>query len=114
MNDLFQKGYNLYLNCFFNSPSVAEYMHSEKTNICGTVVKTRKRMLKDFPERKLKRGEMDVMQLGNVNVIVFKEKKKDLFMLASIHEPEMAKSGRKDKVTGEDILKPRCIIDYKK
>ncbi|GBN77865.1 PiggyBac transposable element-derived protein 4 [Araneus ventricosus] len=114
MSDLCEKGYNVYLDRFFNSPSLAEYMHSVKTNVCGTVLKTRKKMPKNFPERKLKKGELDAVQHDNMNIIAFKEKKKDVFMLTSIHGPEISKSGRKDRVTGEDILKPQCILDYNK
>ncbi|GBN56111.1 PiggyBac transposable element-derived protein 4 [Araneus ventricosus] len=112
MSDLCEKGYNVYLDCFFNSPSLAEYLHSVKTNVCGTVLKTRKKkMPKNFPETKLKKGELDAVQHDNMNIIAFKEKKKDVFMLTSIHGPEISKSGREDRVTGEEILKAQCILD---
>lgn len=48
MTDLSGQGYNLYLDRFFNSPSLAGYLNSVKTNVCGTVLKTRKGMPKEL------------------------------------------------------------------
>lgn len=44
---------NYYSDRIFNSPSTAKYMDSMKTNICRTLLKTRKRIPKVSPERKL-------------------------------------------------------------
>lgn len=114
MSDLSDKGHDLYVNRFFNSPSLAEYLESVKTNVCGTVKKNRKKMPKNFTRKDLKRGEVDAMQYKNMNLIAFKEKKKDVLLLTTIHAADLAKSGKKDRKTEEDILKPTCILDYNK
>lgn len=38
-----------------------------------------------------------------MDVVVFKEKKKDVFLLTTIHGPDTASTGRKDGQTGENI-----------
>lgn len=48
MSDLLGKGYNLYLDRFFVSPDLVVYLLSNATNICETVNRFRRGMLKNL------------------------------------------------------------------
>ncbi|KAK9701407.1 Transposase IS4 [Popillia japonica] len=51
-----EKGHNLFTDNWYTSPTLAEYLHEHKTNLCGTVRNNRKGMPK--LEKKLKQGEV--------------------------------------------------------
>jgi hypothetical protein len=55
----FYKGYSLYTDNFYTSPTLAMYLHKRKINSCGTVRKNRKFM--PNLEAKLKLGERKSM-----------------------------------------------------
>lgn len=114
LSDLTGKGHNLYLDRFFTSPSLAQELHCLKTNICGTVMKNRKGMPKHFPVIPFRKGDVQILQNKSVNIIAYKDKKKDVLLLTTIHNNSMEKSGKKDRATGVDILKPTCVMDYNK
>lgn len=54
----------------------------------------------EFSQTKLKKGKLDTIQRDNMYVIVFNVKKKDIFLLTTIHGPDMACTGWKDRQTG--------------
>ena len=112
-SNLTGKGYNLYLDRFFTSPSLADYLSSVNTNMCGTVQKNRKGMPKNFPPLSFEK-EIAAVQKGNTNIIAFKDKKKVVLMLTSMHNTGVQPSGRTDRKTGANIMKPTCILDYNK
>lgn len=113
LSTLENKGYNLYLDRFFASPNLAFYLNSVKTNICGTVSKNRSGMPKSLP-RKFQKDKFLAFQKNSVNVFGFKDKKKDVVIITSIHNNQKVPTGKKDRQTKEEILKPHCVVEYNK
>lgn len=84
-------------------------------NVCGmcTLFENQKKNAKRFSAR-LKKRELDAIQKENINVIAFTEKIKDVLLLATIYIPDIDDTGQKNRKKGENILKPKCILDYNK
>lgn len=112
LGELAGKGYHLYLDRFFVSPQLAEHLLDKKTMICGTVMRNRKGMPKEI--LRIEKGKTFAVQKKSMNVFGFKDKKKDVLMLTTIHDNMNITTGKKDRTTGRDILKPQCVVDYNK
>ncbi|XP_038064772.1 piggyBac transposable element-derived protein 4-like [Patiria miniata] len=56
--DLLGKGYTVFLDNWFSSPSLFRELHSHKTNVVATVRKSRKDMPKDLCDLQLRKGEV--------------------------------------------------------
>lgn len=67
------KGYNLHLDRFFVSFSLASFLIKNNTNMCGTVIKRRKGM-PAIPD--IKEDGTSVPQRNSVNLFAFNDKKK--------------------------------------
>jgi hypothetical protein len=61
----------------------------------------------------LETGQMEVAQKEGMTVFHWKDKR-DVFMLSTIHDKSMQNVGRQNRTTGDEIVKPRCVIDYNK
>lgn len=112
LSKLLGKGYNLYVDRFFVSPNLASYLRENNTNMCGTVMRHRKGMPKVLPD--IKKDETIVLQKNSVNLFAFKDKKKNVLMISTIHDNVIVPTGKKDRKTDKDILKPLCVVDYNK
>lgn len=107
----FGKGHIVFVDNWYSSPALAEFLHEKDTGLCGTVRKNRKGLPK-FTE-KLKKGETQVGH--NMIWLALKwQDKKEVWMITTVSRLEYASSGKQDFVTGEEIIKPSCIIDYNK
>jgi len=64
-------------------------------------------------EQKLERGELQLAH--NMIWLALKwQDKKEVWMITSIHEINYTTTGKKHYLTGEEQIKPNCIIDYNK
>ncbi|XP_032688641.1 piggyBac transposable element-derived protein 4-like [Odontomachus brunneus] len=107
----FSKGHVIFIDNWYSSPQLAEFLHEHDTGVCGTVRKNRKEM----PDlnSKLNRGEIEI---GH-NLVWMAMKwadKRDVYMLTSVHEVGFSPTGKKDYITNKEIIKPTCIIEYNK
>ena len=105
----FHKGHVVYIDNWHTSPTLVEFLHDRGTGMCGTVKANRKGMPK--LESKLVRGEVQV-SYSNVWMAVRWEDKPSVHMLTSVHELEFCATAKKNYLTNEDIIKPRCIHEY--
>ncbi|XP_028044838.1 piggyBac transposable element-derived protein 4-like [Monomorium pharaonis] len=107
----FYKGHVIYIDNWYTSPTLAEFLHDRDTGMCGTVKANRKGMPK--LENKLERGEVQVAH-NDVWMAIKWEDKRSVCMLTSVHELEFCATEKKNYQTKEDIIKPTCIHEYNK
>lgn len=111
MEPYLNKGHTLFIDNWYSSPALSEKLAKQKTGTCGTVKSNRKGMPK-FPT-KIKKGELFELHKEEILAIKWHDKR-DVHMLSTIHMPGKTTTGKIDRVTGEDIAKPNCIITYNK
>ncbi|KAJ8939467.1 hypothetical protein NQ318_022521 [Aromia moschata] len=103
------KGHSFYSDNYYTSPALSTYLHKHKTNSCGTVRSNRKKMPKF--EKKLKKGETEFRSSEHMLALKWKDRR-EVFMLSTMHENKMVTLPKKDRITGENIKKPLCVVDY--
>ena len=81
----FYKGHVVYIDNWYTSPTLAEFLHDYDTGMCSTVKANRKEMPK--LESKLFRGEVQVSH-NDVWMAVRWKNKHSVRMLTSVHELE--------------------------
>lgn len=109
MKDYLHKGHVLYIDNWYTSPHLVEFLHENQTGTCGTVRGNRKG-LPTF-QKKLNKNEIDVFHT-NVQLAIKWHDKRDVHILTTVATAEMKDIDKKDVVTKEIIKKPDCIIDY--
>lgn len=111
MKPYFYKGHVVYIDNWYSSPQLAQFLHDRNTGMCGTVKSNRKGM--PTLNSKLEKGE--VQAVHNLSWLVIKWKdKKDVYMITTVHELKFCATGKKHYLTKENIIKPICVIDYNK
>lgn len=108
IRDYLGKGHVLYVDNFYSSVALAEYLLSEKTGIVGTLRENRKGNPKKFLKTKLKKGEAVWKRKGSVVVTKWKDKR-DVRMMSTRHKHQMVETRPR---RGEVKLKPQCVLDY--
>ena len=107
MDPLLNKGYHLYIDNYYCEPSVCATLAAKKTMVCGTVRKNRQQMPRDLCDQPLDRGQMDYRRRGSVVAVKWRDKK-DVFMLSTMHKPQLQHTrGRY-----EEKDKPEAVIHY--
>lgn len=111
MKPYFNKGHILYVDNWYSSPKLAEFLHDKDTGLCGTIKKNRKGL--PLLNSKLAKGEVE---LGHnmIWMAIQWQDKKEVYMITSVHEFEYSETGKRDWSTGEMKMKPSCIINYNK
>lgn len=103
------KGHTLWLDNWYSSSLLFDWLHKNTTNACGTVRKNRKEMPK-FTEH-LRKGQIEAKHTDNILAVRWLDRR-EVCMLTTIHQNEMKETCKKDRQTGENITKPHCVIDY--
>lgn len=62
---------------------------------------------------KIKKGDIVFRKKSEILLLVFKDKRV-IKMISTIHSAEMVPTGRQDRKTKENIMKPLCITEYNK
>ena len=111
MQRYLNKGHHLYVDNWYTSPTLFEFLHRNKTGACGTVRKNRQ----GLPPltTKLKRGESQYAHTNTLLALKWQDKR-EVHMLSTIHSTTYTNSNKIDRQTGEAIRKPVCIVDYTK
>nr|CAH7748743.1 unnamed protein product [Callosobruchus chinensis] len=108
LQDYLGKGHILYIDNFYSSVSLAEYLLSEKTRMVGTLRANRRGTPKNLMNSKLKEGEAIWKRKGKVVVSKWKDKR-EVRMISTCHKHEMVKVKTR---RGSEKMKPKCILDY--
>jgi len=107
----FEKGHVVYVDNWYSSPKLAEFLHEKDTGLCGTVKKNRAGLPKLASS--LKKGESEVAH--NMIWLALKwQDKKEVWIITTVHELGYDSTGKIHYKTGEEKIKPNCIIDYNK
>ncbi|CAF0814755.1 unnamed protein product [Didymodactylos carnosus] len=104
------KGHVIYMDNFYTSPILFEYLYNKKVGACGTV-KSNRIGLPKFDNQKS--GQMSYY---NTNKLLYMKwtDKRDVHMLSSIHQPNMTTLEKINPKTNQNIVKPDCVLDYNK
>lgn len=114
---IINQGYTMYLDNWYSSPSVFEYLLQNNTNAIGTVRSNRKNMPKDLASLKLKKGEIAARSSRGVLALKWSDRK-DVYLLSTKHKnAEMTDSGKKafqkgGKSAENNTIKPKCVLEY--
>lgn len=108
LDPLLDKGYCLYIDNYYSSPSLSDLLCTKLTDCVGTVRMNRKEMPKNVKDAKLKKGEIACAFRRKTMALKWKDKR-DVGILSSIHDNAMVqvKSRR-----GRAGIKPQAIADY--
>jgi hypothetical protein len=96
---------------WYSSPDLFVWLHNRATNACGTVRKNRKQMPKF--EYRLKTEEI-CYKSDNVLLALKWKDKRDVHMLTTCHTAELIETAKKNRKTGENKVKPKCVTYYSK
>lgn len=113
MEPLLGKNYKVYVDRFFSSPSLAKRLLEAQTYMCGTVMKNRAGMPKNFPSEQLNHGEMKTCQKNGISVFTWKDKK-EVNLISTMSDNTFTETTKKDKKINEFIRKPTCVVQYNK
>ncbi|XP_046679249.1 uncharacterized protein LOC124366694 [Homalodisca vitripennis] len=104
------KGHILFLDNFYNSVELAEYLMNNKTNMSGTLRSTRAGNPEVVVQTKLRKWECISSQKGNVTVMKWRDKRNVLTISTSNgSEMELVTNKR-----GEQTMKPSMVVRYNK
>ncbi|XP_071052962.1 piggyBac transposable element-derived protein 4-like [Onthophagus taurus] len=109
MNNYLHKGHCLYVDNWYSSPLLFQYLHQQQVNACGTVKKNRKHMIK-FGQ-KLRKGDVIFYSSGPTLAIKWCDKR-EVHMLTTIHEISMTETEKIDKITKQKVQKPTAVLEY--
>lgn len=65
------------------------------------------------PFDKLKKGEIQSKHQSPLLALKWHDKR-EIYLLTTLHNDSVGPSGKTNRSTGEPILKPQCVLDYKK
>lgn len=107
MKNYLGKGHTLYMDNYYNSVQLAEYLYKNKTHVVGTLRKNRKEN-PSITSAKLKKGEAVHAQKNNVHVTKWVDKR-EVCMISTKHN--LGFENVIDKF-GRQKFKPTVIVDY--
>jgi len=107
---LLDHGYTLWMDNWYSSCKLYQYLHSRKTTACGTMRANRVPL--EVRNSRPATGHLCAYRSGP-NGMKFRDKK-DIFMLTTQHTESMADAPRsRGRPSTADVRqKPECIIDY--
>lgn len=102
------KGHTVYMDNFYNSVPLAQYLFENQTVVIGTLRKTRKHNPTDILNAKLGKGKAVHVQKSNIHVIKWNDKR-DVCMIFTKQKLDFIEVT--DKFEREK-MKPNIIVDY--
>ena len=117
MEPFLGKGYTLFIDNWYSSPSLYLNLKKNRTNVVGTVRKFRKNMPKGLAALKLKKGEFQSRSSRGLLCLRWRDKK-NVYILSTKHSNvNMINTEKKRyKKDGgvENVVKPECVNEYNK
>jgi len=84
MGTLLNEGYRLYVDNWYTSQVLFNYLHENNTAACGTAQKKRIKLPKEFTDAPLAKGEHSFRRNGELLVVRLNDKK-EIYFLSTIH-----------------------------
>ena len=111
MFPLLNKGYHLYIDNWYTSIPLLQYLRDNDTLACGTIRKNRKGFPDAVSKAKLnQRGEPIAYRSDALLALKFKDTR-EVHILTTIHDERM-QNVRNRRNPANPIQKPKCIVDY--
>ena len=76
---LFGLGYKLYVDNWYTSEALFNYLYENQTCATGTARKNRMQLPKSFMNEKLKKGEFSFRRNGNMLALRYQDKKRNVY-----------------------------------
>lgn len=111
LKDFYYSNRCLYIDNWYTSPKLLDYLFSKNIYACGTVRPNRSGM--PTMRQNLNRGQVVAKSRPPLMALKWKDKK-DIYMLTTIHKNIMAPSLKEDRRTGLPVMKPMAVLDYSK
>lgn len=108
MEPYLDKGHTLYMDNFYNSVALCEYLNKHKTHVVGTLRTNRKGNPINVCKKKLKKGECAWKRKGTITIAKWKDKR-DVLMISTKHRLRLIEVRNR---RGRNISKPNIIEDY--
>ena len=109
MEPYLDRNHVLFVDNWYTSPKLLQYLFSRSTGGCGTVRRNRKKMP---PVAAMKERGTVVYSSTNNILATFWMDKREVALLSTIHVPRMVLSENIDPRTRERVMKPECVVDY--
>ena len=108
IHSLLDKGYCLYTDNFYTSPTMGDALSQRQTDLVGTVRLNRKDIPASVKEKNLKKGETVAAYRNKLMILKWKDRK-DVTFLSSIHGSAMETTTTK---YGKEKIRPKVAADY--
>ena len=100
---LLNKGYTLWMDNYYNSPSLCLLLKDKGVNVAGTL----RHVPPIVKDKKLKKGEIVAAESNGIMVMKWKDKK-DVSFITTFHDNSMSTK----QVRFKQVTKPTCITQY--
>ena len=115
MQSILDVGNKLWMDNYYNSPSLTQWLLDFKTHVCGTLRSNRKgvpkMVQKTTANKKLKKGQF-VFYSNDKFMVGTWQDKKPITMISTMHADTVPANTGKTTHDGQPIAKPQCIQDY--
>jgi hypothetical protein len=113
MHGLTNEGRVLFVDNFYTSVPLANYLLSKETHICGTLRVNRRLIPQEVVRGKMVKGTVRGLQNDDGIKVIRWESKRAVCMLTTVpgHDATLSSTGKKDR-TGAEVKKPDCVIQY--
>eukprot|EP00063_Salmo_salar_P066961 XP_014041796.1 PREDICTED: piggyBac transposable element-derived protein 4-like [Salmo salar] len=106
-----RKGHTVFVDSWYSSPTLFQYLLRANTGACGMVRSKRKGM--PIFKKKLSKGEVEFQTNGEIMAVKWHDKR-HVHVLSTVHTSTMSDTGKLDYVTGERKIMPDCVLEYNK
>lgn len=103
------KNHVLFVDNWYTSPDLFDFLLSRQTGACGTVRRDRRNL--PFVEALKDKGDVVHRKANNILFVVWKDKR-EVSLLSTIHNPVSVLSQNVDPHSRQRIMKPECVLDY--
>ena len=104
---LLYKGHAIWLDNFYNSPTLARLLKENETDCVGTLKTNRKGVSKEIKGGELQKGQIIGEYAGQVVVMKWCDKR-CVTLISTYHNTDM----KTEVIRGKEIQKPICVHDY--
>ena len=118
MKDYLEEGRVLYLDNYYMTPKLTQFLLDHGTYTVGTVRANRRNFSKDLGAAVIDKGTSMFYSSNDVLAVKYRSNKnksdgkpKVVHLLTSKHRNEVGNTGKKTR-DGETIKKPLCVMDY--
>lgn len=105
------KSHHLYTDNWYSSPDLFQFLYENETGACGTIRKNRRNIPKLTAN--LRPGEHQISSTSNMMIFKWMDKR-EVYMLTTIHDFQMVRTGKQDRRTNQEKVKPNVVIEYSK